>query len=316
MPQRIKKDRKVAKKEYFITMERLISTYSKFLIVNADNITSQQMQKLRFALRGEGVVLMGKNTMMRKIISDYLQIHHGHPIAQVLPFIRGNIGFVFLSETASFDHVRTLINENSVPTAARLGQISPIDVYVEPGVTGCDPGQTSWFQALSIATKINKGQIEIVNRVHLIPAGSKVTESQAALLKKLNLNPFQYVLKIEHVYDNGSVFSPAVLDYTNEKIAADFQETLAKVAAASLELGYPTQASVPHSIKNALAKMIAVCLEVDYSFPKAEGYKNFDPSSVVAAAPAASAEAAAPVVEEKVEEPVDMGTGGMFGDDW
>jgi hypothetical protein len=37
-----------------------------------------------------------------------------------------------------------------------------------------DPSQTSFFQALAIATKINKGTIEIVSDVHLIKAGDKV----------------------------------------------------------------------------------------------------------------------------------------------
>ena len=35
--------------------------------------------------------------------------------------------------------------------------------------------------------------------------GKKVKASEAALLKKLNLKPFEYGIKITHVYDEGSV---------------------------------------------------------------------------------------------------------------
>lgn len=75
---------------------------------------------------------------------------------------------------------------------------------VPAGPTGLDPSQTSFFQALSIPTKIQKGQIEIVSDVPLIKPGDKVTASQAALLQKLNIRPFNYGLKVENVYDNGT----------------------------------------------------------------------------------------------------------------
>lgn len=41
------------------------------------------MAKIRFALRGKATMLMGKNTMMRKVISTYIKDHPGHPYEQV-----------------------------------------------------------------------------------------------------------------------------------------------------------------------------------------------------------------------------------------
>lgn len=274
MPKRVKLDRKEAKKVFFHNFDELVHKYNRFFIVNADNITSRQFMNIRATLRGKALVCMGKNTMMRKVIQNLLEKKHNHPIRCVLPCLAGNVGFVFAEEGSDFSEIQRIINENKAPTAARLGQIAPCDVFVEPGPTGCDPGQTSWFQALSIATKINKGQIEISSRVHLIEEGAKVSESQAALLKKLNINPFSYILKIEHVYDNGSLYESSILNFTNDKIASLFHEGLSKVAATSLQLGYPTQASFPHSIKNALASLISVCLDIDYSFKEADPYKK------------------------------------------
>lgn len=54
-------------------------------------------------------------------------------------------------------------------------------------------------QALGIATKINKGTIEIVNDVHLIKPGDKVGASQATLLAKLGIKPFKYGLAFVQV---------------------------------------------------------------------------------------------------------------------
>lgn len=41
------------------------------------------MAKIRFALRGQATVLMGKNTMIRKIINTYVREHPGHPFELV-----------------------------------------------------------------------------------------------------------------------------------------------------------------------------------------------------------------------------------------
>jgi large subunit ribosomal protein LP0 len=49
---------------YFEKLGRLLSEYKSIFIVTVDNVSSQQMHEIRHALRGEGVVLMGKNTMV------------------------------------------------------------------------------------------------------------------------------------------------------------------------------------------------------------------------------------------------------------
>ena len=53
--------RKVA---YRKQVEDLLSTYSKVLIVDADNVTSMQMHEIRIALRGKATILMGKNVSL------------------------------------------------------------------------------------------------------------------------------------------------------------------------------------------------------------------------------------------------------------
>ena len=89
------------------------------------------------------------------------------------------------------------------------------------------------MQALSIPTKISRGTIEIVSDVPLIAIGDKVGMSEATLLNMLNISPFSYGLLVMHVYDNGSVFSPKVLDITDDDLKATFMAGVANVAAVS-----------------------------------------------------------------------------------
>lgn len=49
---------------YFDKLKGLLEEYRSIFIVLVDNVASQQMHEIRIALRGEGIVLMGKNTMV------------------------------------------------------------------------------------------------------------------------------------------------------------------------------------------------------------------------------------------------------------
>lgn len=285
------------KTEYFERMKTLLSTYSKCFIVEVDNVGSGQLQNTRRALRGLAEVLMGKNTMMRKIIREYEEENPGTAAGKLVTCCKGNVGFVFTN--GDLGEVREILESNVRPAPARVGSIAPSSVVVPKGPTGCDPGQTAFFQTLQIGTKITKGQIEITNDVPLIQVGEKVTASQAALLQKLNIEPFTYGLILKQVYDNGSLFDAKVLDITDDVLAAKFGEALRAVAALSLSLGFPTQASVPHSIANAFKAMLAVTVNLEkYTFEEAAPYKELvggkeeEPAAEEAAEEEAAAEEA------------------------
>merc|ERR1712038_2220314 len=275
---------------------------------------SKQMQQIRISLRGEAVVLMGKNTMMRKAIRGHLE--NCPALERLLPHIKNNVGFVFTKE--DLIDVRDMLLANKVKAPAKAGAIAPLDVIVPAQNTGMGPEKTSFFQALSIPTKITKGTIEIIQDVPLIKAEDKVGMSEATLLNMLNISPFTYGLVVQKVYEAGSVFNPEILDITDEDLKARFMQGVATVAAVSLSINYPTLASVPHSIVNGMKNLLSVAAVTDITFKEAEMIKEFlaDPSKFAAAAPAAAttaaaapAAAAAAPVEEEEEEDDDMGFG-------
>lgn len=278
---------------------------------------SKQMQQIRMSLRGKAVVLMGKNTMMRKAIRGHLE--NNPALEKLLPHIRGNVGFVFTKEDLT--EIRDMLLANKVPAAARAGAIAPCEVTVPAQNTGLGPEKTSFFQALGITTKISRGTIEILSDVQLIKTGDKVGASEATLLNMLNISPFSFGLIIQQVFDNGSIYNPEVLDITEQTLHSRFLEGVRNVASVCLQIGYPTVASVPHSIINGYKRVLALSVETDYTFPLAEKVKAFlaDPSAFAAAAPVAAATTAAPAAaaapakaeakEESEESDEDMGFG-------
>ncbi|XP_070490005.1 large ribosomal subunit protein uL10 [Chironomus tepperi] len=311
----VRENKATWKANYFTKVVTYLDEYPKCFIVGADNVGSKQMQQIRISLRGLAVVLMGKNTMMRKAIRGHLE--NNQALERLLPHIRGNVGFVFTK--LDLNEVREKLLENKVRAPARPGAIAPCPVIIPAQNTGLGPEKTSFFQALSIPTKISKGTIEIINDVPILKPGDKVGASEATLLNMLNISPFSYGLVIEQVYDSGSIFSPNILDIKPEDLRTKFQQGVANVAALSLAIGYPTIASAPHSIANGFKNLLAIAAVTEVEFKQAETVKEFlkDPSKFVAAAAvAAPAAAAAPAAkaeakkeESEPESDDDMGFG-------
>jgi len=311
------------KQAYDVKLCQLLDEFTQILIVNADNVGSNQLQNIRGGLRGDSVVLMGKNTMMKRSVRMHAEKTGNNAFLNLIPLLVGNVGLIFTK--GDLKEVSEEVAKYKVGAPARVGLVAPIDVVVPPGNTGLDPSQTSFFQVLNIPTKINKGTVEIITPVELIKKGDKVGSSEAALLAKLGIRPFSYGLVVLSVYDNGSVFSPEVLDLTEDDLVAKFAIGVSMVTSLSLAISYPTLAAAPHMFVNAYKNVLAVAVATEYSFPEADKVKEFlkDPSKFAVAAVAAPADvsAAAPAAakEEKKEEPEeesdeDIGFG-LFGDD-
>jgi len=287
------------KEAYFVKLKELIETYPTIFLVNVDNVGSNQMHQIRVALRGKGVVLMGKNTMVRRAVRTILSEHP--QLERLLPHVRGNIGFVFTS--GDLKDIREIITANKVAAPARAGALAPKDVVVPAGNTGMEPGKTAFFQALQIPTKIARGTIEIVTDVKVVTAGTRVGTSEATLLNMLNISPFTYGMTVFQIFDQGNVFAPEVLDIDEKDLIDRFLSGIKSIAAISLALNYPTVVSVVHSLVNSYKNLLGVSLATEYTFEGAEKVKEYlaNPDAFAAAAPAVSA--AAPAKEEaKVEE--------------
>jgi len=306
----------MAKKQaYFGKLVKHLENYNKILIVGVDNVGSNHMQKIRGALRGKAEIVMGKNTMIRKVMRGF--IANNADLEPVINLVRGNIGFVFVKDDLS--EVKKVLLANKVSAPAKAGAVAPCDVVVPAGNTGLEPTMTSFFQALAIQTKIAKGQIEITADVHLVKEGQKVGTSEAALLQKLDIKPFKYGLTIKTVYDNGTIYDAKVLDLSDEDIIAKFQSGVKNIAALGLQIGYPTVASLPHSLARGWKNILAVSLATEYTIKQAEELKNYlaNPGAFSQATTQTSAPAdtksggkPAPVVEEPKEvEDEDMGFG-------
>jgi large subunit ribosomal protein LP0 len=292
--------KKESKAAYFDKLKALLEEYKSIFIVTVDNVSSQQMHEIRQSLRGEGVVLMGKNTMVRRALKGFIGDFPEYE--RLLPHVKGNVGFVFTN--SDLKETRDKILANRVAAPARAGAVAPLDVYIPAGNTGMEPGKTSFFQALGVPTKIARGTIEITSDLKLVEANTKVGASEATLLNMLNISPFTYGMGISQIYDNGQTFASSVLDIEESQLLGAFASAISTIASISLAVGYPTLPSVMHSVVNAYKKLISVAIETEYDWEEIKELKDriANPDAYASAAPAAGAGGAAAETKEEAKE--------------
>jgi len=312
---------KLAKKqEYFDKLVDLCINTPKALLVNVNHVASKQMQDIRMDLRGRAVVLMGKNTMIRKALQLGHEQHPEAGLENLRSVMKGNLGFIFATN-CELDDIRETLNKFTLESSAKSGQVSMVNVSIPSGPTGMDPSQTSFFQTLNIATKIVKGQIELISDFQILTEGEKVSASAAVLLTKLSIRPFNYKMEVEMVYQDGCVFPAAVLDISDDVLIGKFLAGVNNMAAFSREIGIPTEAGLPHAFGNAFKNVAALIADANFTFKEVEEVKKFfdDPAAYAAANPGGGgggggggAAAEAPketkkaAVEEEEEEDVDF----------
>jgi large subunit ribosomal protein LP0 len=323
----LSQQRKAKKREFIKKIYDRLSKHKQIIIVTLMNVGSNQVQDFRHKLlKRQGELVIGKNTVIRKALSlrinqlkedgeDYEYFRkYGAPIPsldKLSELCHKKVGLIFTDEPVY--ELKPLIEGNKVDTAAKVGVVAPCDVVIPPGPTGLDPSQISFFHALKISTKIQKGQIEITKDFKVCEKGRMVTNSEATLLQKLNIKPFAYGMEIISVYDDGSILSPEVISISPDDIIKKFQAGASNITALSMELGIPTEASIPYIIANAFKNLAAISMETNYKLPELENIAAAGPAPAQqkAAAEKKPEPEAKKVEEEKpVEEDVDMG--GLF----
>jgi large subunit ribosomal protein LP0 len=251
------------------------------MFVDVDNVTSNQICIMRRELRKiDAQMVMGKNTHMKAAITNLMEEPDKNDedyearkaryaprphLALVMRQLVGNVGMVFTNGDMSA--IKEILDTQSREAPAKPGSLAPADVTVQPGPTGLDPKQTAFFQALQIQTKIVKAQIEIINPVTVIKKDEKVTQSQAALLEKLGIRPFEYKMHVLRLIENGKLYPAAILSIKSENILAAFGNASDNMTCLSLSTGYTTAPAARHLILNAFKNLACVSFATDYSFP-------------------------------------------------
>ncbi|XP_024964685.1 60S acidic ribosomal protein P0-like [Cynara cardunculus var. scolymus] len=99
-----KADKKIA---YDQKLCQLLDDYMQILVATADNVGSNQLQNIRHGLRGDSVILMGKNTMMKRSVRMHSEKTGNKAFLNLIPLLvseRPFRGYNYLIRVLAREH--------------------------------------------------------------------------------------------------------------------------------------------------------------------------------------------------------------------
>ncbi|MFX0123296.1 MAG: 50S ribosomal protein L10 [Candidatus Hodarchaeota archaeon] len=233
-------------------------------LVNLSGISSKALQGIRSSMRSgevEATIQVAKNTI--KTLA--LEKTNKKDITKLIPHINGSCAIIF-TNTNPFK-LQKFLNRNQVPAPAKVGQISPVDVYVSEGLTNLDPGPIiGELGSIGLQTRIEKGKIRISKTAKVLSKNDTVTEAHATVLTRLGIQPFKVGLKLSTILENGELIDGKILDVDEDQIISDLQQAYlnALILAINPNIAYYSVAATPILLKTAVSQNMALSLACNY----------------------------------------------------
>jgi len=247
-------------------VESTIELLKQYEIIGAADlykVGSMMLQDLRRQLRGQIAVKCVKNTLMR-IAMEKADLPG---VEEFLSRIAGQNLFIF-SNGNPFK-LAMMLHRNKVKVFAKPGDIALSTIVIPAGNTGLSPGPIlSKFGALGVRTRIEGGNIWVVNDTEVAKPGDVITPDLADILTRMGIRAAEMGLEIKAVYEKGTIIPREELILDLDTYRDQLTKAYADAFQVALKAAYPTPQTVPALLALAAQNARQVALEAGYAAPE------------------------------------------------
>ncbi len=237
-------------------LKDIIDSYPVIGIVNIHGIPASQMHEMRRELRGDAVVRVSKNTLIKIALAD----KNGE--AALTDYVAGQSAII-ATDMNPFKLYRRL-EAAKMDAPAKGGETAPCDIVVEKGKTPFKPGPiVSDLQQIGIPAAIREGAIVIEKTVTVVEEGESIEPHVAKMLAKLEIHPMEVGLDARAVFEDGSVFTPDILSIDEQEVIDNFKRAAGSALALTRGIAYPAAEVLPQLLHRAYRNAVAVALETE-----------------------------------------------------
>lgn len=228
-----------------IELENLIKNNKTFMICSIKNLPGKQFQEIKKKIRDFVKVKVPKKTIVIRAIDN-----SGIEIKKLKEYIKEDFALLF-SNTDLFE-LSAMLNENKTPIGAKVGQIAPVDIEVEPGATELVPGPIiSELGAVGLKIKIEDGKISITEKKIIVKVGQPVNEAAASIMSKLGIKPFSIGFTPLSAYDNQEKKVYNNIQVDKGKVLDDLKAAFGRAIAFAVKMVYPCQDTIGYLLGKA-----------------------------------------------------------------
>jgi large subunit ribosomal protein L10 len=234
------------KKKAVLELSKLLKEKKTFLIASIKNIPGSQFQEIVKKMRGKAIVKVPKKNLILKALDSSKE----EEIKKVKEKIGNDFALLF-SDIDCFELAIDLIKKKS-PSKAKVGQIAPEDIEIPAGPTDLVPGPAiSELGALGIQIQIENGKITIKTPKIVAKKGTKITQSAADMMSKLDIKPFTIGFIPVAAFDNESkIFYPNI-EINPDETLDNLKEAFGRALPFAVQIGYTTPETITFLIGKA-----------------------------------------------------------------
>ncbi len=242
---------------------KLLDDYKLIGAADLTKVGSGMLQDMRKQLRGRVTIRGIKNTLMR-IAMERASLEGTDDF---LSEIKGQNIYIF-SNGNPFELAMTL-HRNKVRVFAKDGDTALETLVIPSGNTGLSPGPIiSKFGGLGIRTRIEAGNIWVVQDTDVAKAGDTISADLADLLTRLGIRASEMGLEIKAVYEGGIVIPREDLILDMDVYAERLARAYSGAFQVALKAVYVTPSTIIPLLSMAAQNARNVALEVAYLTPE------------------------------------------------
>ena len=228
-----------------------------------NKVGSNMLQDLRKMLRGQITFKVIKNTLM-KIAMEKADLPNS---GEFLERISGPNIFIFSSGNPF--KMAMMLHRNKVRVFAKAGETAIDPIVIPSGNTGLSPGPIlSKFGSLGIRTRIEGGNIWVVNDTEVADQGDEISLDLADILGRLGMRVSEMGLEVKAVYEEGVIIPRDDLILDLEAYEGQLTEAFSDAFQVALKAAYPTTQTLPTLIALAGQDARKVAVEAGYVSPE------------------------------------------------
>jgi large subunit ribosomal protein L10 len=244
------------------TVQETVELINKHEIIAAadlNKVSSAMLQDMRKQLRGRHKFKVIKNNLMR--ISMKTTSKGG--TEEFMDTVTGPNVFLFTNGNPF--KIAMELESNKVKVFAKEGDIAMNDIILSAGNSGLSPGPLiGKFGVLGVRTRIEAGNIWIVQDSLVCKEGEEINEDLADLLQRMNIRASEMGLRIKAVYENGEILlgDDLILDLASYR--NKLEQAISGALKVAIEAVYITTETIHHIITKTLQQTKAVALESEW----------------------------------------------------
>ena len=225
-----------------------IEEYDVVGLVKMEELSVKQVQDIRKKLRGEAIIKMAKNRLMKRAIEKTKGKKKN--IEKLINEIEGTIAFLFVNKDPF--EIASFLNKNKTKAPAKPGNIPAQDIVIPEGNTGFPPGpMITELGDLGLKTRIRSGTIWISEDKVMVKEGEEVPRKVALLLSKLGITPMEVGLTLHAAYQDGTIFTSEDLITDIERIIGQIRMAYAEATNLSISMAWPTSDNISNLLQKS-----------------------------------------------------------------